>query len=328
MPVELIRSTAAPSAPPVPVPEELSDVQLDETEETLTASMPEVTEDTCNVFARGCLVQMNVSVWTARRKLPESAVQGADPHFVRAHKFLVSKDSLKPIEQIRNEARTYVYNKTLPFPVNGVLFIPKQMIAEVDLKLKEYKALFDAEVAKFSAQYSVFAEQAREKLGTMYNVADYPQDISSKFGFSWRFFVIDAPGESDLLSPDLYAQEEAKFRETMQEFRMAAVRALRETFAEMVNRIAERLSDNKRFKDTTVENLKEFLNDFEKLNITDDTALAELVEKARMVITGELTAQDLRDDFELRDFVARKMAQVKDEIAETLVDRPVRRLKL
>lgn len=281
-----------------------------------------------NVFEKGCLIELKTSVWTGKAKLPSGVIEEADPRFVTASKFLIDKDFLSPIEAIRNEARTWIYHKTLPFPIKGVLFIPKDMIETVDNKLKQLKEQFNVRVNDFTRNYSSYIEQAKGNLGEFFNEADYPRNVSNKFDFDWSFFVMEAPGRSGLLSPDLYAREQEKFRQTMNEFQSSAMQTLRETFSEMVNRVVDRLRDNKRFKESTVENLREFVNDFEKLNITNDTELGALVGKCKAALHGQFTAQNLRDDESLRTSIAGKMAEVQEAMLNGLTEKPIRKLKI
>ena len=281
-----------------------------------------------NVFEKGCLIQLSTSVWGGRIKLPPSFITGADPKFVTASKFLVDRDCLKPIEQLRGEARNYIYGKSLPFPVPGVLFVPRGMIGEIDKKLEEYQQEFNKQVDEFASHYSVFITQAKDKLGTLYNPTDYPQNIKQKFGFEWRFLVIDTPGSAGLLSPELYEREQAKFIQTMDEFQDMAIQTLRSTFAEMIDRVVDRLLENKKFKDSTIENLKEFLKDFNSLNITNDVELATLVEKCSGIIDNSLNPQDLRDDNKLREHIAKQMQEVQKTMMDSLIAKPTRKLRV
>ena len=281
-----------------------------------------------NIFERGCLIQTSCSIWTGRVKLPASAINvSADPDFIRASKFLIDKDCLKPIEKIRNEAKSYVYAKTIPFPIAGIMFIPKDLITQVDTKLKEYQAEFDLAVEAFAENYETFIENAKGNLSDLFNAAEYPHHIQEHFGFSWRFLIMDTPGQVGLLPAEVYEREKQKFIQTINEFQSNAIATLRASFAEMVDHIVDRLSDNKKiFRDSLIGNISDFINDFKALNITDDAELAGLTDRCKKILDG-IDPQDIRDDEGLRGHVARKIAEVQQSLDGMMVDRPTRKLR-
>lgn len=276
-----------------------------------------------DVFSRGCLVRLTQSLWTGKIKMPSSLIvddDGADPEFISAHKRLVEKDSLKPMEKVRNEAKGYMYSKTLPFPIPGILFIPRDLLGEIDARLKEYQEQFYDAVDEFADSYDIFTARAKNKLKDLYNPLEYPHDIRSKFNFSWSFYTLSAPGKAGILSPELYEREQSKFEEEMRQFRETAILTLRQTFVEMVEHLTERLNSGGTFKNTTVDKLKEFLDDFGKLNVTEDHALKALVENAKTVLTGDIEAQELRDDSEMRKRIASQMQKVQETMKGSILD--------
>ena len=71
--------------------------------------------------------------WRATRKIkPEQLSDIAVSHeWLSATKKLVDPDSLKPINKIVNTARFYLSGVSLPFPIQGMFFVPKEMISKV-----------------------------------------------------------------------------------------------------------------------------------------------------------------------------------------------------
>ena len=94
--------------------------------------------------------------------------------------------------------------------------------------------------------------------------------------------------------------------------------------------LAERLTglhdgQPKVFRDSAVENLREFFERFRRLNIRSSPELDTLVEEAQQVITG-IEPQQLRDSVRLRQMVARDFEQIQASVGEMLVDRPRRNI--
>jgi hypothetical protein len=93
--------------------------------------------------------------------------------------------------------------------------------------------------------------------------------------------------------------------------------------AKLVQHMADRLKvgpDGKplRFKETTVENLVEFLMNFEFRNVTDDNELQELVSQARDLMQG-VTADDLRTTGDLRSKLQQGMTGIAAQLDTLLV---------
>lgn len=282
-----------------------------------------------NIFEQGCLIQLNVSIWGGRIKLPSTKLNvDADPTLIKAIKYLIDRDCLKPIEKERNAARTYVYGKTLPFPIPGVHFIPKDLIQPVDRTLPEYQARFNEKISHFANNFEIFIQSARLRLNQLFDPSEYPTDIRSKFSFSWRFLVVDSPGKTGILTPEIYAREEEKFQRTMDEFNELAIVTLRTRFAEMIDRAVNRLSGEKKtFRDSLIGNIREFLDDFSQLNIRNDQELEEQVARCRLILEG-VDPVTLRSDDGFRQEIARKMTSVQQQIDAMMVDRPKRKIRI
>lgn len=281
-----------------------------------------------SIFKKGCLVHLTCSIWGGRVKLPSSSIRvDAAPEFVNATKYLVDRDCLKPIEKIRNEARSYVYSKTLPFPLPGLLFVPLGMISVIDKKMEELNTKFMFEASNFASNYQTFIENAKEKLNGLFNPLDYPQDIWKCFSFTWKYITLDAPNRTQMISPEVYEREKAKFEQTMAEFSATATNTLRTTFAEMVDHIVDRLSgERKVFKNSLIGNIKEFIDDFKALNINDDAELGKMVEKCNSILSG-VDVDSIRDNDQFRQSIANSISTVQDELNKIMVDRPVRKLR-
>ncbi|MEE8591623.1 MAG: DUF3150 domain-containing protein [Spirochaetia bacterium] len=285
-----------------------------------------------NIFEKGCLVQLSVSQWGAARKIDKSklAEMVSSPDWVRATKKLVDPESLKPVSKITNEARSYLTGVSLPFPIKGLVFIPKDLISRVDERLQDFKDRFDREVETFLGDYHYLRSLARIYLGELFNELDYPVDIRRKFSFSWRFVILDVPdGQMGVLSPEVYEREKAKFVKTMEEARELAVLSLREEFASMVDRITERFGNGpdgkpKVFKNTTVTGFYEFFETFKERNIFRDAELAELVEQAKSILGGE-SAEKIRSNDHVKERIRSRMEEVESAMAD-IFERPRRKI--
>jgi hypothetical protein len=287
-----------------------------------------------NIFQKGCLVQLSVSKWGGVKKIDKSKlsnmVDQAESDWVTATKKLVDPESLKPICKINNAARNWLATISLPFPITGMVFVPKELINTVDEKLDEFKDQFNETVQDFIQDYKSLRETARTYLGELFNEVDYPVDISKKFNFNWRFIILDVPnGDTQILAPEVYAREKEKFIQTMEEARGMAIEALREEFSQMVERITDRFTQNadgppRIFKNTTVESFYEYFQTFKDRNIFQDHELSSLVNKAQAVLDG-FSADQIRSSAHLKENIRSGMADIESALSQVF-NRPRRKI--
>ena len=278
-----------------------------------------------NLFEKGCLVQLSTSIWGATRKINPSQLSDrpVSNEWFRANKKLVDYDALKPIRKVANTSRSYLAAVSLPFPIHGMVFMPKEMISRVDDKLNEFKDGFEKTVDAFLKRYDELREMAMVYLGDLFNETDYPVDIRGKFSFVWRFVILDVPnGNTAILAPEVYEREKEKFVQTMEQARELAIQSLREEFSEMVARITERFSTGsdgkpKVFKNGTVNNFYDYFETFKERNIFKDDQLAVLVERAQAIL-GETPAETLRSDGDLKEQIRGSMQGVEEAMADIL----------
>ena len=132
-----------------------------------------------NMFEKGCLVQLSISKWGGVKKINDNQLaEMIDTHeWLTATKKLVDPDSLKPICKVGNAARTYLTSISLPFPIQGMVFIPKEMISRVDQRLEEFKAEFNQTITTFLHDYDRLRETAMVYLQDLFNEVDYPVHV-------------------------------------------------------------------------------------------------------------------------------------------------------
>ena len=285
-----------------------------------------------NMFEKGCLVQLSISKWGGVKKINDNQLaEMTDVHeWLTATKKLVDPESLKPICKVGNASRAYLTSVSLPFPIQGMVFIPKEMITRVDQGLEEFKTEFNQTIATFLRDYDKLRETAMVYLGELFNEVDYPVHVEKKFSFAWRFIILDVPnGKSGILSPEIYEREKEKFIQTMEEARTMAIESLREEFGSMVERITDRFTQSgdgkpKVFKNATVESFYEFFETFKERNIFRDEQLDELVNRAQAVLGG-VSAESIRTNAHLKENIRAGMAEVEGAMAVAL-ERPRRKI--
>ena len=106
--------------------------------------------------------------------------------------------------------------------------------------------------------------------------------------------------------------------------------AFTDEFAQLVSHLCERLNGEpggrqKVFRNSAVDNLRDFFERFRSLNVGTNAELDRLVDQAQQVVSG-VRPQSLRDNSELRQNVATKLSGVQSVLDGLLVDRPRRNI--
>ncbi len=211
---------------------------------------------------------------------------------LRASKSLLESPQLEAIRSFDRQIAKYLDTISLPFD-KSIVMVPLVLSPEVDQKLKDFAVRREALVQEFLNAYPAACQKAAAELSSVYNPRDYPpvSEIAKKFGFTWRFMSFSTPESLREVSPELYEAEKQKAAEQMREATQEMQMVLRESFAQLVEHMSERLKYDENgkplaFHATTLSKLTEFLGNFDFRNLTDDKSLAEVVEKARGLMTG------------------------------------------
>jgi hypothetical protein len=257
---------------------------------------------------------------------------GAEGQYLSAAKRLLdtAHPAFKAVTAIRNRAIAYWRAVSLPYPEPGIRLIRQDHIEAFDRQMSEMREELAEAVQQLSERYAELKEAARDRLGTLYDPADYPADLRDLFQLEWNFPSVEAPQYLLELKPEIYEQEKNRIAARFEEAVKLAEDAFVGELAKLVSHLRERLTGSddgtpKTFRDSAVENLKEFFGRFRALSIRSNAQLEELVENAQRLVSG-VGAQDLRDSAQLREHVQSQLGAVQTALDSLLVERPRRRI--
>ena len=277
--------------------------------------------------------------WFGTRKTlsPEQKAQaaesfGAEGEYLTAGKKLLDSThpAFKTVTAIRGRIMSFWKGISLPFPEPGLRLIRQQDIATFDVQMTTLRVELDEAVAQLDQHYEELRATARERLGALYNPGDYPASLRGLFGIAWEFPSVDPPEYLSRLSPRLFEQECERVAARFDEAIQLAEDAFLNELNRLVSHLSERLSGQedgrpKVFRDTAVENLRDFFTRFQQLNVRSNADLDALVEQARRILRG-VEPQQLRDNTTRRQQVASQLAGVQASLDGLMVDRPQRRI--
>jgi hypothetical protein len=256
----------------------------------------------------------------------------ADRELLSASKLILDtkNPAYRAVAAVRSEASGYWRAQTLPFPEAGLRLLPQTKLAAFDVRIAQYRQALQEAARELTAQYDTIKSEAERRLGTLFNASDYPTTLDGLFDLEVSYPTIEPPAYLVSLHPEVYQQEQARVRERFESAVELAEQAFATELQRLTAHLAERLTglhdgQPKVFRDSAVENLREFFERFRRLNIRSSPELDALVEQAQQTING-IEPQTLRDSNRLRQMVARDFEQIQASVGDLLVDRPRRNI--
>ncbi len=269
---------------------------------------------------------------TAEQKAEAASPFGAEAAFLSAGKKLldISHPAFKAVTAVRGRVVSYWKGISLPYPEAGIRLIRQDRIDEFASKMREFQEELAEAVENLDRHYHELKRAAQRRLGTLFNAGDYPESLRNMFAIEFDFPSVEPPAYLEQLNPGLYEQECQRVQSRFDEAVRLAEEAFTAELAKLVSHLTERLSGQedgkpKVFRDTAVENLTEFFQRFQQLNVRSSADLDNLVADAQRIIRG-VEPQALRDNQDLRQHVATEMSRVESVLDGLLVDRPRRNI--
>ena len=256
----------------------------------------------------------------------------ADRELLTASKLILDTKNAayRNISRVRSEASGYWRTETLPFPESGIRLLSQAKLAVFHSRMTHYREELQSAASQLTGEYEHMKSEAQRRLGSLFNQHDYPFTLENLFDMEVSYPTIEPPAYLMSLHPDVYQAEQARVRERFESAVELAEQAFATELQRLTAHLAERLTglhdgQPKVFRDTAVENLREFFSRFRQLNIRSNPELDELVNQAQQTISG-IEPQTLRDSNRLRQMVARDFEQIQASVGELLVDRPRRNI--
>jgi hypothetical protein len=256
----------------------------------------------------------------------------ADRELLSASKLILDtkNPAYRSVAAVRSEASGYWRTVTLPFPEAGIRLLPQNSLSMFANTMQTYRERLQRAARELAAQYDQIKSEAQRRLGALYNATDYPSTLDGLFDMEWSVVPIEPPQYLVALNPEVFQQEQARVRERFESAVELAEQAFATELQRLTAHLAERLTglhdgQPKVFRDSAVENLREFFERFRRLNIRSSPELDALVEQAQQTING-IEPQTLRDSNRLRQMVANDFSQIEAAVGDLLVDRPRRNI--
>ena len=256
-----------------------------------------------------------------------------DKRLLHVGKEILDSPELKALVKRGGEIRREVYRLSVPAQIlkGGIYLIPVDLIPELETRLVQWRKDWDSLLDAFVDSYPKRVKDAEQRLGSLFNPRDYPDAarIRRAFTFQTDYLEIAVPQVLGTVNPKLYAEQRAKAERTWAKAAEEIRLGLLASFAGFVKHLNTKLGkepDGKLsiFRDSTVTNLTEFLDMFDKRDVTNDAELRALVAKARNIVKTnglDVDIDALRTDEGFRNVVKTEFARLEKTTGELVETR-------
>jgi hypothetical protein len=272
-----------------------------------------------DVWREGVLVHTEFRAWGATAKLDDEQLPDElPPEIVRAVRDLLTPEGmalLKDFNRVRNEAKGWLYRNSLPFPVQGMVFVRKSRLEQTDERLQAFQAQALEIAEEFIKQVKVLEEQYAQEYPKFYDPAKYPSEaqLRSRFVFRWSFRSFEPPDSKfAVLSPDMYKREVDKFNSDIRWMRDATSKMFAKAVIDRLGELKKQCEDGTVYSQT-VDSVNALIDKFDNLftGYVSKDSLVKLMDDVKLYMQGT-DAEMLRADDDFRAVVGRKMDSVVD----------------
>jgi hypothetical protein len=269
---------------------------------------------------------------TASQKEEFGAVTSADARFLTAGKKLVDTrhEAFRRLTSIRTRITNYWRGISLPYVEAGLRLIRQADIPAFVHALEGFRDELHEAEGQLNAAYDEVKSDARQRLGRLFNPADYPPEISGLFHVEWDFPSVEPPNYLLRVAPEVFEEERRRVLSRFEEAVRLAEQAFATEFGRLLAHLTERLASSETgerrvFRNSAVTNLADFFARFQQLNVRSNPELDALVEEAQRLVQN-VSPQDLRDNDSLRQQIANEMTRVREQVEGLITEAPRRRL--
>jgi hypothetical protein len=293
------------------------------------ASVSPVAAPLSKVHERLMVVRFSATRWHPRRFDRQASDEIAKLHgkenaaeLGRFNKILVELDSLKPINQAISAAQSYHYARTRSWVDDGTRVLPAAFYFDYQKQMSESAAEIAALARKFERdEYGPQVEKARERLGGLFKVEDYPAAFEVESRFKIRAHFEPLPDTSRVDAWGLPIDEAAELKSDITQTHIEALeRAQKETVDEVTlnaRRFVEKLTkyktgEIKALFATAITNLREsVVLVLDGMNITGDERLNKYAREIEKALRGLEVDQLKGEDPEARNLLTLKTREVE-----------------
>lgn len=271
---------------------------------------------------KAMLVHLRMSTWTGRTK--DSTV--TKEVVARKHSsgdsgawwtYLVPRHALRNIFTTQTACRNMHFKYTLPWQDGGMRILPSALFIKYTSQMRKVIATHEEAIRDFLKEYPTIVSEARNRLGELIKGRKFPtvSEIRHKFGV--RQDVLPMPSVKDFrvdLSNDDVENIRKNISTSIENMTATAMTSLWTQLTELVDKIQDTMKQPKKiFRDSLIDNLKNFIELVPKMNLTNNKEL-EVIRKEVTSKLANLKPMDLRESKADRKAAAKSAKEILNKI--------------
>lgn len=276
---------------------------------TATEQVQEIQEplfitDATELMKKTMFLQINFGLLGVERTAKgteQDIATEADKTLLRVKKRLFVSPEFKAIQKYDAIFRRKVDKLCVQSALNNVRSIPNGNFKKVHTLCLNHEVLRTGLVDKFVTAYPALYEVAKTLLGPLHRSNDYPlpENVHKKFYFTYEYVHYSTPEQLQMLDSEAFAADILKKSEYAKNAAEEITATRRAIFMALVSKLKTELAPGedgkeKKFHKAAITKLQTFCDEFDVMNVTDDTKLAELKEQCQKLISG-VTAENVRE---------------------------------
>ena len=273
---------------------------------------PEMLED-------GVLCQLKMGRWDAQVRLPKNKLGKDIPQeIIRSVQDIIEdRILLKDLATIRREAKGLLQRNSLPFPVDGVFWVPKEQVVELDDAFQNFIKTYSRRVDKIVRNLDKMKSTFKKKYPDYYMEKHYPtkDKLRSKFYFYWNFFQMTIPTkEQGILSPKMIKKETEKVRGMVKQMEDMTLNLVGNMLFVRIQKLSKQC-DSEKINAGTVASVERFLKRWDDLwkDHVDQKQLKMVMSRLKKEMKST-TAERLKGNEDFRNQMGDKLDSLMDKL--------------
>src|ERR1700676_1156997 len=160
-------------------------------------------------------VRVRLRWWGVHRALTPSqkeemgAVASADARLLTAGKKLIDSlhEAVRFLSSVKTRLTQFWRGLTLPYTEPGIRLIRQADVESFVHAMEGFREELAAAEAGLDAAFDAIKDDARRRLGRLFDPGDYPREVRGLFGVEWDFPSVEPPSYLMRIAPEVYEQE-------------------------------------------------------------------------------------------------------------------------
>lgn len=289
------------------------------------------------IAERTCVLQLVVKRPTFKKRLKSDSFlersgnnESVDPDVLTVTQELIDRKELTGLKLVKKHLSKYLGGIEIPGGLltlaNGQFLIPVSKIPEVIQHIDDFGTKTSALLDSLEKSYPDIIEAAKVRRGGFFSMDDYPafHVIRERFNHSYKFISNTVPEELKKVSDALFQQEAVKVKAFCEDAAKKSQEALQAGFRELLAGLVDNLNSPdgkaKKVSERKVKKMRDFLDKFREVNITDDPTLEAFINDTKAVL-DHASIDQLSTDQDFKQLVQQSFETVLSNLDTTLTEK-------